>query len=365
MSGSVTITPGKQFAPGELQTRAGLNQLGTPVGQVDEGAITEREIDPASVRRILGIMGNNLFCNGNFAYWPSEDDISGVASLTGVVSGGRKHDYAALARWVIANDANRTISRQAFTPGQMEVPGAPFYFARWAQSSPVAGTINPAYFGQRLEKVANYSGRTFTFVIWVRSNVGVNIIPSMRQMFGDALAGSPSADVVTDKTAVQLAPDVWTKVSATWLVPSVAGKNIVEGTTPANVGSFTEFRIVVPQGIVFTMDFAQAQLVEGDQELLFEARPAAIDYAEAQRYRQSIGIVLSDNLATHGSPFANMPVKPRVKIGTGNITLFPLSGTGGVVSADAVTANNLIQTNAHSAIAQARIFVDCELHAPA
>jgi hypothetical protein len=190
------------------------------------------------------------------------------------------------------------------------------------------------------------------------------VIPSLRQFFGNP-GGSPSADVVTDKTAVQLNAATWTKVSATWTVPSVAGKTIVEGTTPATVGSFTEFRIVAPQGVAFTMDFARAQLVEGDQELGWDARQVSIDYAEAQRYRQSVGIVLSDNLATHGAPFANLPYKPRVRIVNGNLTLFPVVGTGGVVDVDAVTANNVIQDVAHSVIAQARVFIDCELHAPA
>lgn len=364
MSGSVTITPGRQFSPGELETRAGLNQLGTPVAQVDEGAITERELAAAAVRTIIGSVGRNLFCNGDFAYWPIADDTGGPASATGVFSGGRKHDYVGVARWVSPNDANRTISRQAFTPGQTDVPGSPLYFTRWVQSVPVSGTIDPAYFGQRLERVGNMSGRTFTFTIWVKSNVGINVIPSLRQMFGDP-GFSPSDDVVTDETAVPLTANTWTKLKTTWTVPSVAGKTIVEGNSPANPGSFTEFRIVFPQGIVFTVEFAQAQLVEGEQELGFDARPASIDLTEAQRYRQFLGIMLSDDIATHGNPSINLPVKPRVQLDAGNVFLFPSTGTGATIGVDGDAISHIIQLTDHSAIAAARIFIDAELHAPA
>jgi hypothetical protein len=90
-SGGITITPGYQLAPGEKVNNAKLNQGFQPVGQVNEGAITGRELDQGIVSAISSL--KNLLCNGGFQIWYNEN-------YTALQTSGLTHEYGATARWV-------------------------------------------------------------------------------------------------------------------------------------------------------------------------------------------------------------------------------------------------------------------------
>src|SRR6516162_2665868 len=177
MSGEITITPGKQMAPGETISNVKLNQGFRPVAQVNAGAITTREIAADSVRAGLGLAGRNLFCNGNFAIYSYVNE-----PLTAAGSSGSQTHAVSPDRWLAPSIATRSIGRQNFIIGQTDVPGNPVRFVRWIQSAPMS--VNPGYFGQRLEDVRRLSGQTLTMSFWVRADGPITITPQARQWFG-------------------------------------------------------------------------------------------------------------------------------------------------------------------------------------
>jgi len=294
-----------------------------------------------------------------------------VLSAAATVTGGSRHlfigdthQYGHAARWVIANDANRTATRLAFTPGQTAVPDNPNVYLRWHQSAVMSSVINPAYFGHRNSNVSGFSQRLLLWTIWVRADSNLTVTPAIRQSFGDFTLGA-SADVRVAGTPVPLLAGIWTKIKTTWTPPSVSGKTFgVSGSRPTQQAPFIEFRIEVPLTTIFDIDFAHSQLIDGDVELPWDVRPFVVDYLSALRFRQQVGIMLSDNLATHGNPSVNLPIAMVAPVNLGQITLTPSSGTGGAVAGDSGLRNHIIQTDPHSAVAQAVILVDQELHAP-
>lgn len=362
-SGGITITPGYQLAPGERVNNTKLNQLGQPVGQVDEGAITDRELAASINLTLSNVRGNNLFCNGDFRLWIGEElgyplSVSGLTAFPAL-----KHDYLGPARWVTPNDANRTLSRQNFTIGQTEVPDSLPYFNRWVQGTAIAG-INPTYIGQRLENVAAMSGRTVTLSIWVRAASALILTPSVRQFFGSP---GGSADVVQDGTPVTLVANVWKEIKETFTIGDVTGKTI---TNNYDFGgsvfpSFTEFRLVVPQAITFTLDTAHAMLSAGTASLGWDDRLPYEDYLFASRYGQVLGMILSDNILTHGQPFVNLRVPTLAPLGYAGVFLHPFAGTGATIGFPSIYQYGFLQATNHTVISNAYVIIDSELHAPA
>jgi hypothetical protein len=348
-SGGITITPGYQLGPGERVNNTKLNQGFQPVGQVNEGAITDREIDETSIGIALGIGGRNILINGDFRV---NDYVQPFTGLTGT---GQDHDYN-INRWVMANDANRTANRLAFTPGQTEVPGSPEWGYTWQQTTALA--VEPAYFGQRLPGVGLLSNTEVTFSIWVRSNVATSVTPQMRQFFG--IGGGISPEVLLDGAAVTLAENVWQQVVYTVTVPSIAGKSFNE------FFAFTEFRVLVAQALTFTMNFAQAQLEAGAKATKFDQRSLADELAEAARFYEVIGIMLVDNVSTKGKPFVNFRVTKRPTISGPVITLVPQSGTGATLAGPATPGTEgpgmVYQNTNHSAVVNAAIKVNAEVY---
>jgi len=364
-SGGITITPGKILADGEKVSNAKLNQGFRPVGRVDEGAITDREL-AGSVNNLLGqVPGVNQLCNGDFSIWMLEEiGTDPGAVFSGVIAGGRKTDIATVNHWFIANDANRKISRQEFAIGQTEVPDHPRYFLHWLQNPPVDAGIPLAYFGQRLENVRLYSGATVTFSIWVRTPNPGPVTPQVRQFFGTG----GSADVVTDGDSQDVGV-AWTEIKQIFQIPSVNGKSINDlyAYNSNLFSSFTEFRIAVPgaHDAAFQMDFAHAMLSYGDFIPGWDARPPNADYLFASRYEQYGGIVLSSSL-TNFLPFVNLRV-PMLATNAGldaKITLTFGSGTGGTLGGHPVYQAALVQANVHSVVAAATYRIQAELHAP-
>lgn len=350
------VTPGYVFGVRDPITTAKANLLGQPAVTLEDGEITEAKLSPAmqaQIDRLTALPGKNLLCNGDFHMWPYDDELAQGAFVAGVVSGGRKHEARGnAARWAIANDANRVASRVAFTPGPPDptVPTSSKYFLHWAQSAPLA-SINPAYLGQRLEGVEVLAANTVTFIIWVRAGAAFTVTPVLRQYFGSG----GSTEVLTQGTAVLLATNVWTRIVQKFDIPSIVGKTV--GLMP-----FTEFRVEVPQGIAFALDFAQAMVVMGPTPTGWDPRLSHEDYLYASRYFQIIGIELSNNISIW-CPFVNLRI-PLANLSP-TLTLQPISGAGGTIGIGSVYKTMLIQASNHSAIVGAYVIVDGELQAPA
>jgi len=363
-SGGCEVTPGYNLSPGERVNNAKLNQGFQPVVRVEEGAITERELEASLGGQFSTIRGHNLLCNGDFSYWPQEE-VGNYSPFTGVVTGGRKNDFGGVARWVTANDANRTLTKSTFPPGDVSVPDSLFYWLRWDQTAPIASTNPIPYLGQRLENVRLCAGRSFTFSIWVFATGALTVTPEARQFFGVHPSGpTPSDPVIVSGTPVTLAPNVWTEVKSTFQLPNVSGKTISDlYSATANFPSFTEFRLRVPTGITFTMGFTHAMLLAGDTMTAWDDRSPSIDYVIAQRYYQVVAFFWSSNLAQY-TPFVNLTI-PMLSDPAGLI-LSPVisSGSGGQVAAMALHKHSLVQSVANSVNSTGFVWLDGELHSP-
>jgi hypothetical protein len=166
------------------------------------------------------------------------------------------------------------MSRQAFTPGQSEVPGSPLSYARLVTT----GSTNIWEVFQRIEGVQNYEGALATLSFHARVSSGtMTIMPFIVQSFG----GGGSANVVTNGAPVVLTT-TWQRFWNRFTVPSISGKVIGTNSYLA-VGLFSQTMTAR------TLDFANVEIVNGDEALSVspgnaERRHPAYEMFLCQRY---------------------------------------------------------------------------------
>jgi hypothetical protein len=216
--------------------------------------------------------GNNLnfknkIINGNFDIWQRG---------TSFTTAGYSAD-----RWSTSADTNSgwTVSRQAFTVGQTEVPGEPTYFMRFAIS---VGNLSGPVFQQKIEDVRTFAGKTVTASFYTKVSSGSTFTPSyfrMTQNFGSG--GSADSFVIPNETITAITGS-WVKYTYTFNVPSITGKTI--GT-----GNYVTFMFRIPDSTTTTVDLAQVQVEEGSVATGFEFRPIGVELQLCQRYFISYG----------------------------------------------------------------------------
>jgi len=214
-----------------------------------------------------GVNFRNKIINGNFDIWQRG---------TSFTTAGYSAD-----RWLTSADTNSgwTVSRQAFSAGQTEVPGEPTYFMRFAISaSNLAGPV----FQQKIEDVRTFAGKTVTASFYAKVSSGSTFTPGyfrMTQNFGSS--GSADAYVVANETVTPLTSS-WVKYTYTFNVPSISGKTI-------GAGNYVTFMFRIPDSTTTTVDFAQVQVEEGNTATAFEQRPIGVELALCQRYYEQCG----------------------------------------------------------------------------
>src|SRR5207245_1475642 len=124
--------------------------------------------------------------------------------------------------------------------------------------------------------------------------------------------------------------------------PDVTGKTIPD----VALGSFTEWRVEVPQGVTFELNYTNAQLEISSAVSAFERRLVHEDEAWGKYYREAFLLQLSNDI-TVWQPSLTWALK-RYRP---TLTLIPLAGTGGEVGLSFVSNEFLTQTVNHSAIA--------------
>lgn len=210
----------------------------------------------------------NKIINGNFDVWQRGTSISVTASAT----------YTA-DRYVAYYDgtgATRTVSREAFTVGQTDVPYEPRYFLRYAQT--VAGSgATYTHLANRIEGVRTFAGQTVTLSFYAKFASTTSIDVKANQIFGSG--GSPSTNVVTNFGFNFSVGTAWTKYTFTLTLPSIAGKTL--GT---NNDDIFDIFFTLPINTTFTFDIAQIQLEAGSIATPFEQRPFGTELALCQRY---------------------------------------------------------------------------------
>lgn len=213
----------------------------------DEGAAI---YDPSPITGF-----RNKIINGNFDIWQR-----GTSQTTA--------DYGSVDRWrTLFSGGSVTLSQQAFTLGQSDVPGNPVSFARTVVTH-AASASNFHLLAQRVEGVRTLAGKEVTVTFYAKADAAKNIAVELFQNFGTG--GSPSASVTAHVETVALTTG-WVRHSFTVNIPSISGKTL--GT---NGDDFLQLAFWLEAGSTFdsrtnslgqqsgTFDIAHVSLVEGD-----------------------------------------------------------------------------------------------------
>jgi hypothetical protein len=217
----------------------------------------------------------NAIINGNFDIWQRGTSFTAAG-------------YGA-DRWAMERTGSTcTMSRQAFTLGQTDVPGEPTYFCRMDVTS-VAGAGNRVLLYQSVEDVRTFAGEQITVSFWAKADATKNIAIQCWQGFGTG--GSPSAAVTGIGLLKTSVSTTWQKITRTLTVPSISGK-----TLGSDGNSRISLEIYFDAGSSFnsntdslgqqsgTFDIAQVQVEPGPIATTFERRPIGTELSLCQRY---------------------------------------------------------------------------------
>lgn len=261
---------------------------------------------------------NNLLINGSFNVWQKGTTVSNWGSF------GYPVDNVQIG-YDGTPASGRTVTRQAFTPGQTDIPeGDPLYYLEY--SFPNCGTPTN-YLRFPVESVRTLAGKQATFSFWARTTAGSMPIGSaICQEFGSG--GSPSAGVYPALTTYNL-NTTWQKIRYTTVLGSIAGKTL--GT---NNNDMIWPAIWCPTNAAGTIQLANLKLEPGSVATPFQRRPTSVDLALCQRYyeRRTVGSQSNERLAgtglANGSTSAQFPIQHYVqKRATPSINVVNLSGT--------------------------------------
>jgi hypothetical protein len=240
-----------------------------------QNVVTTGDVQSASINGgpLAGM--RNAIINGNFDIW--QRGTSFTAEGYGV------------DRWInVRVGSTCTMSRQAFTLGQTDVPGEPTYFCRMTVSS-VAGAANNVRLMQRIEDARTFAGQQVTISFWAKADSNKTIAIESSQIMGTG--GSPSADVFAIEPTKKSLSSAWQKITHTFTFPSLSSK-----TLGSNGNSHVAFQIWFDAGSNFnsrtdslghqsgTFDIAQVQIEAGPVATPFERRPIGTELALCQRY---------------------------------------------------------------------------------
>lgn len=177
-----------------------------------------------------------------------------------------------------------TVSQQAFTVGQSDVPGEPRNFLRWAQTT--AATAGTPEFLSKIEDVRTFAGRKVTLQGYYRANASFQV--QATQDFG--AGGSPSANVnISADGATSFLPvttdangtALWKPFTISFTVPRINGKTI--GST-ANT-SYLGIRILPPLNALFQIDLTALRVTPaGEANPVERRRPFGEEEQYLSRY---------------------------------------------------------------------------------
>ena len=207
----------------------------------------------------------NRIINGNYDVWQRGTSFSLSASVA----------YTA-DRWEFGGTG--TVTRQAFSIGQTDVPGEPTYFAEWN----ITSNSQNYECVQKIEDVRNFAGGKLTVSFYAKRSSGTtNLAPRVVQYFGTG--GSPSGVVATSLGSAPALTTSWQKFVYTIDVPSIAGKTI--GTDNNNS---IWISLQISNTATGTIQLAQVQAEPGTVATPFERRSYGQELALCQRYFQFV-----------------------------------------------------------------------------
>lgn len=211
----------------------------------------------------------NKILNGDFRIWQRGTSVAVAAS----------GDFSGADRWRVGYDgsgATRTLSRQAFAPGQTDVPGEPEFFHRFEQSAAGSGgSINRLL--TRIENVRTLAGRRATLSFHAKADASRTLGLHVAQRFGSG--GSSEVSIEGAPASVSLTT-AWARFEIGFDIPSISGKTV-------GADSFLQIDFRMPVDETFAIDLANIQLEAGLVATPFEERPLGLELALCQRYYEA------------------------------------------------------------------------------
>ena len=221
--------------------------------------------------------GRNKIINGNFDIWQRG---------TSFTAAGYTSD-----RWttVLGGSTATTISRQAFTLGQTDVPDNPDYYLRAAVTTGNANNSR-SIFLQKIEDVKTFAGQTITISFYAKADAVKNIAIEPLQYYGSG--GSPSTYTTATPQKFALST-TWTKYTKTFTMPSIAGKTLgTDNNSSVNInfwldgGSDFNSRTDTLGNQSGTFEFSQVQVEKGSSASVFEEKTKTATELDCFRYYQ-------------------------------------------------------------------------------
>lgn len=213
---------------------------------------------PQQMGRLIDIVEGpalrNFIRNGDF-----------MIAQRGVSFAGIVAEAYTLDGWRSGAAGTSTVTQEAFTVGQTDVPHNPVNFIRVVRSG-AAGAANDVL-SNRIEFPARLGGKTVTVSFYARVASGTKAL-----VFDLASSGVTSAVDTGDNAFT--ATTTWTLFSAQITVPAM---------TAATAAAYLAFRIREAASFgTFTLDVADVQLEEGSEATRFER----LNYGEQLRWAQ-------------------------------------------------------------------------------
>ena len=211
----------------------------------------------------------NLLINGQFDIWQR-----GTTSSSTNSSG-----YLSADRWRFeASGATYTTSRQAFAPGQTDVPSNPKYYLRFN----VTTANDNTGITQRIEDVDSVQGE-HTLSFWAKGTnpAGGSIQVTLLQDFGSGGSSIVSAQIGTFSVS-----GTWTKKTITFTPTSISGKTI---------GTSSYFKISIRQPsaddttTAWALDIANVKLEAGSKATDYQRVGFTEELTRCYRYYRRFG----------------------------------------------------------------------------
>ena len=231
-------------------------------GAVGASEIADTSITPTQIASSTFLANRNRIINGNFDVWQRGTSFAGVTAT------GYQAD-----RWEVqpAAGCTMTISRQAFTAGQTDVPYEPSYFLR--ADITTAGSAN-SEISQKIEDVRTFAGQTIVASFYAKSTTGTQTLNCrFHQDFG-----SGGSTRVTTGVTQKVLTSSWQKFTFTLTLGSISGKTI--GTS-----SYLAFNFYWANSSTSNdVDLAQVQVEAGSVATPFENKNYGQELVASQRY---------------------------------------------------------------------------------
>lgn len=280
-----------------------LGVVGKIEAMITGSGLTPNTADDTQLLDTIGILArrNNKIINGQFAY---------RLSIQADVPSGTSGDLYVADQWRMRSvGTTYSVTSTAFARGQTEVPGDPGQYLRLTTVS-VAGDANYCLFGQPVESVDVFAGKTVTVSFWAKVAVSSTICVALRQYFSSG--GSAPVDGI-GKTKVIIGTE-WAEYSVTMDVDSVVGKTGGSATTTftdvifwldagANYNGITD--TLGQQSI--TLDITNVQAVIGHTASRIDERQAFTEVDLMRRYFE-IGSIATGDGVIAGSVFDTQAV---------------------------------------------------------